>query len=234
MKLPWKSGKKPTENEMNSDLRVNMPVEVMTPANRRIFLGRIEKYDGKSVQIAERTGQEVPAVLYDSEIKLRCLTPDGKNVIVLGRISGSSAQFWRLEQLTTQTMPEVRNYFRQQFTTEAVVMRANESSSADGEGSNAIPCSIRDISGGGVLLSCEKQYEKGDILFLSDLVLIPGEKPFSCTCVVCRASPDAQPPTYGCEFRGLGDLERDRLLRSIFTIQRNELQNQRGSSSMIR
>jgi len=97
--------------------------------------------------------------------------PDGKNVIVLGRISGSSAQFWRLEQLTTQTMPEVRNYFRQQFTTEAVVMRANESSSADGEGSNAIPCSIRDISGGGVLLSCEKQYEKGDILFLSDLVL---------------------------------------------------------------
>lgn len=210
-------------------LRKGMTVEVLTLENRLTFVGKVEEYTGGTLTIRESNGQELPPVLYNKEIKLRCF--QGEKVLVLyGKICGSSRWIWKLDRLENKFANEKRAFFRQLVAVkqDAACTRA-PAGKEETAGQSAATCHVKDISAGGVMIiDCREEYHIGDRLTIENVYVVKEEPPFSFTCRVRRASEKrAGKYSYGCQFESVAPKEEDRLLRAIFKAQRQELQAQR-------
>ena len=76
------------------EIRPGMMVEALTLNNQLTFVGKVERFGSNgAVTIRESTGQELPPVLYNKEIKLRFF--QGERTMVLhGKICGSGCGSW--------------------------------------------------------------------------------------------------------------------------------------------
>lgn len=214
----------------NLDLHQNMTVEVLTLDNNLTFVGKVENYEAGTLTIRSSTGEELPPVLYNREVKLRCF--QGADTVVLhGRICGSSQWIWKLYKLENKFLAEKRTFFRQQIKQDAMVMcvqRAGEDHPLKEE--EWLDCKIKDVSAGGLLiLSNAALYQVGDHLLVKDAKIVNEEPPFTFTCRVQRLVQNGNQTMYGCQFEALPPKEQDRLLRAIFTAQRKTLQTKNRS-----
>ena len=207
------------------DLRPGMTVEVLTMNNNTTFLGKVEEFVGGALTIRESAGRELPPVLYNKEIKLRCF--QGTDTVVLqGKICGSTRWIWRVDRLESKFVSEKRNFFRQHVSIEAQV-ECIQRSPVEPElnrGQGKSNCQIKDVSAGGILLSSREAFQMGDRLSVTDAAIAPGEAPFSFICRVQRAVQEPGGSLCGCAFEALPEKEQERLLRVIFIVQRKELQ----------
>lgn len=204
-------------------------VEVLTEDNRLELLGRVITYTGDMISIQDAQGRELPSVLYNRDIKLR-ITQNGVSGIILGKICGSTKQFWKIDRLQKTTVSEKREYFRQVVRTGAKVQCLKRSARAPrlSRGGTTGPCTVLDISAGGILLRCTEPFQLGDRLLLTD-VRIGQEKPFRFTCFVQRVENEpGRGWQFGCQFEPMDQREEDRLLRAIFSVQRQEIHKSRG------
>ena len=84
----------------------------------------------------------------------------------------------------------------------------------------------------GARVLTEKLFELNSA-FQLETAFLPGENPFTITCLVKRIQVRTKPgsPTkkfeYGCQFSDMSPREQDRLLQSIFTLQRKALRSRR-------
>ena len=215
------------------DLYTGMRVEVLTPANRLIFIGRVELLKASLLQVTEENGQNVPWVEYNTKVKLRGFQQGGAPFSLYGYICGSSEKFWRIDRLETLQKEELRRFYRQIVSIPGTVMCVNQIfSQNDGQKNKVpgvVPCTILDLSGGGVRLRCNKptQFEVGDWLFLSADDPLNGENCMNYTCCVRRVVAGKESCEYGCEFDGLTETEQERLLQIVMTIQQRELRARR-------
>ena len=222
-----------TDAGTNLGLYLGMTLEVLTTENKPIFIGRTADMEDDAIDIASASGGEVPPVLYNTEVRLRGFLPGMRPIMLSGVVCGSAKHFWRVHQLKSLYVQENRGFFRQHISVEATVMCVNAIFQPDAgpvpqEKSGTSPCHLLDISGSGLRLSCRRDYDVGDWLFVMDADLWPADAPFSFTCRVRRMEDDRLAKVYGCQFEGLEPREQDRLLRAILQIQRRELQMQRG------
>lgn len=211
------------------DIQVGNMVEVLTEDNRLELLARVVNYTGDIISIQDAQGRELPSVLYNRDVKLR-ISQNGVSGIILGKICGSTKNFWKIDRLQKTTVAEKREYFRQAARLKARVKCLKRSAQAPrlSRGVDFTSCSVLDISAGGILIRSSEPFQPGDYLLISDL-RIGEEQPFRLTCYVQRVENklgrDAQ---FGCQFEPLDQREEDRLLRAIFSIQRQEIQKSRG------
>lgn len=202
-----------------------LAVEVLTLDNNVTFQGRMEKVWDRALQISDPTGGELPPVLLNREVKLRCSPRETQVVILRGQICGSTRWMWKVDRLKIMHLQEHRGYFRQRVQVDTQVTC----------GERQAQCQIMDISAGGMMLKSKRpipaddvmiqsreRFEVGDLLSVADARILPEELPFSFQCRVVREEKMDNRFVYGCQFEGLATREQDRLIRAIFTTQRKE------------
>ena len=212
-------------------VEIGMLLEVLTVDNEVLFRARVTSFDGDSMSIVNDLGGEMPPVLYNTEFKLRGHLSDSQTAVYHGTICGSNREMWKLDQLVNWFTWERRDFFRQNISVEAQVKRLRSVHDKEGDTPLVGPivkCKLLDVSGGGVLVACNEDYERGDELRVSKAVIIPGTDPFSFRCRVRRVEQARYTKLYGCQFMDLQPGEQDRLIRAIFLLQREEAKRMRG------
>lgn len=209
--------------------------ELRSEKNDLIFVGRIQRSDGETLTVAEALGGMVPPVIYNTQVKLivRGVRRDPTAPLVLtGQICGSSRTVWKIDRLIRFQYSEHREAYRQKVNCAGRVLCMNSifrpNDSGEATRYEAVPCRLVDISMTGVLFGSKSAYEREDWVVLLDVTLVEGQEPFVLTCQICRLeSLGGKEMGYGCRFTHMTERERDRLCRSIFDIQRQELQERR-------
>lgn len=203
-----------------------LSIEVLTLENELTFQGRLERVRNNSIQIRDAGGGELPPVLLNKEIKMRCTPRESQVVILRGQICGSTQWFWRVDRIRILHVQEKRGFFRQRINVSTKLSR-------DGE-ETFIPCRLLDISAGGVgvVLQCEEELHPNDLTFICDAKIVPEEEPFSFRCRIRRVVKQDRQWVYGCEFEEMSTREQDRLLRAIFITQRRERQGQQKRAAV--
>ncbi len=202
------------------NLYEGMTIEVLTLDNKLTFVGKVMRFNGTTITIRDSVGRELPPVLYNKEIKLRCF--QGADTLVMhGQVCGSNRQIWKVDRLKNMFVEEKRAFFRQgvNLTVQVVCERLGE---------DARQCRVLDVSAGGLLLRSREPFEEGDLLSVDGVRVVKEEAPFSFLCRVRGVRPgDWSGRLFGCQFTELASKEEDRLLRAIFTAQRRDIQNKK-------
>ena len=103
------------------ELYSGMKVEVLTPANALLFVGRLRLSGSSQVDVLGESGGFLPRVLYNRPVKLRCFQKDGDTLTLNGTIGPNDPKFWRIEHLQSLQNSENRNFFRQNAGVEGTV-----------------------------------------------------------------------------------------------------------------
>lgn len=207
-------------------LRQGMTVEVLTLENRLTFVGKVENFRNGAVTLREAKGDELPPVMYNKEVKLRFFGGKG-NVVLCGKVCGSTSLIWKIDSLESKFLKEQRAFFRQRISPNAEGLCSRRAYNGV-RGTRPVACQVMDISAGGLLVSSREEYQEGDRLSITGVYLAGSADPFSFTCRVRRVDElDLGLHRYGCQFETLAPKEQDRLLRSIFAVQREEIRNQK-------
>lgn len=202
--------------------------EVRTPANKLIFLGRIQDFDGCSVTVFPTGGKEAPPVIFNDEFKLVLRIPRRSVSVWRGSVRGSTRWFWKLDQLERYHLQELRANFRQPVDLRANVLCVNalypEKSCPEPQYDWKL-CRVLDISLGGLRLQGQPFFHLHDYLVVTDLFLDEfSPRPYVFTVKVrwetIRSRLEAQ---YGCAFEPMGVREEDRLCAAILKLQREDL-----------
>ena len=205
-------------------LRPDMLVEVITSDNYLAFLGRVDSIKDGAVILRDNRGNELPQVMYNREMRLS-FKRGGETTMLRGKVCGCSSEIWKLDQLESMFTKDQRSSFRQSVSTSipAQCHRCSWRGEPDKKGTG---CYVIDVSSGGLMFSSGEAYEKGDRLLLKGVRLTESMDPFNFACQVRRVGnleEDGITRRYGCQFAPMSGREQDRLLRAIFTIQREEI-----------
>lgn len=218
-------------------------LEITAEDNTLLFIAQIDDFDGTTLKVTESQRHEVPPAMFGALVRLRGFFSRTTPLIFHGQVCGNTSTFWKIDHLEPLRFEEQRANFRQPLNASARVMPVNEIFSAlpntPKDESKYSPCSIVDISTSGVQISCDasagvqlactEPFQEGDYLFVSDLCVAPDDEPYAFTCQVKRCIERKDSYLYGCQIYGLTVQEQDRLTRSIFTVQRNELHKTRNA-----
>lgn len=209
-----------------------MRVEILTPVNRLIFMGKVLLVKEDMIQVQEESGNQLPYVEYNSVVRVRGFA-NGSAFTLEGKIGGSTRMFWRIDRIRTLQASERREFFRQSVSVEGRLMCANgifdhQEKRKDLETPPSFPCRVLDVSASGIRVRCQQKFKEGDWLFLTGISLDPDIPEFSFTCKIQRAKIDRSMCEYGCHFYELDERERERLIRALMTLQRKELQARRA------
>lgn len=213
------------------EVEVGMLLEVLNASNEVMFRARVTEFDGEAIKIENDLGGEVPPVMYNSEFKLRGHLSDDRRVVYHGTVCGSTKTMWKMDQLANWFTWEKREFFRQNISVEALVTRVKWAGDAKDDPvrkEEKFKCKLLDVSGGGVLLACDAPYNRGDHLRVGNAEILPENEPFSFRVSVRRAEQARYTNLYGCQFLNMSPSEQDRLVRAIFTLQREEAKRLRG------
>ena len=214
-------------------LRPDMLVEVMTSDNYLAFLGKVDSIKDGAVVLRDNRGNELPQVMYNREMRLS-FKREGETTMLRGKICGCSGEIWKLDQLESMFTKDQRASFRQSISTStpAKCHRRSWRGEVDKKGSD---CHVIDVSSGGLKFSSEESYETGDRLALKGVWLVESMDPFNFNCRVRRVGDleeDGVTRRYGCQFEPMQDREQDRLLRAIFTVQREQIRTHKEKGTI--
>ena len=204
-----------------------MMVEVMTPENRLLYVGRVEKIQNGGVYIREANDDTLPMVVVNTPVKVRFYR-ESDNLVLQGKVCGSTTKIWKVDRLETTFAREKRGFFRQNISFD-IEGQCGRLPSQGGPPKVYFPCHVLDISAGGMLISCAEPYAEGARLIIKKLFLVERAPEFVFKCRIRRAGEWKRGVThYGCQFESLTPKEQDRLLQAIFTIQREEIRKRRA------
>lgn len=208
------------------ELYNGMKMEVLTPANTLIFVGRLKVMDRDLLELRSENGGLLPRAIYNQPVKLRGFQRDGQTFTLYGAIGPNGPDFWRIERLRNLQSSENRSFFRQNTGVEGFI------SSTTSSKNQKFSCKVLDISGGGARIVTQKLLDL-EALFQLEAPLLTEEAPFFIPCQVKRIVVHSKPGSsakrfeYGCQFLEMPQKEQERLLQAIFTLQRKVLQARR-------
>lgn len=206
------------------NIKNGMMLDAVMSDNQVLFSGKVDEYDGDTLYLTNPTGGSVPPINFGAEVKLRCRHPDEHIDVFHGTILGSRSNMWKVGELCDWYGWNRRSFYRHPLAIEAQVLRTKRANPGSMQGVDMkVPCKLLDISGGGALLACSQAvFERGDQIHVSNAQLFPDEKPFTLLCTVKRVEKARFNNIFGCEFIGMDEKERDRLVRAVFRLQIEE------------
>lgn len=212
-------------------IRPGMTVEVLTLENRTLFRGKVENFRNGAITIRDAKGDDLPRIIFNEEIRLKFFLNEG-NMVIQGKICGSTDLFWKVDRLDIKYTKEQRAYFRQSISADIEAMCA-ERPKPGGGAKEPAPCRVLDISAGGLLIETGEQFEVGDQISITGVRFAAREAPFTFQCLVRRVgTPQEKLIRYGCQFEFLSPKEQDRLLQAIFVVQREEIKRKRERGNL--
>ena len=209
------------------ELYTGMKVEVMTPANALLFLGKLRVLrNGDFLEVHGGEGVYLPRAVYNQPVRLRVFQRTGQAYTLKGTISQNNRSFWRIENLKTLQSDESRNFFRQNTTVDGWVYPITSSKG------QRFSCSVLDLSAGGARVLTSKLIELGGN-FRLEAAFLDDQPPITVTCQVTRIlvrSRSGNPSRkyeYGCQFVNLLPRDEEHIQKAVFAIQRKVLHSQR-------
>ena len=203
-----------------------MRIEVLSAEKQFIFRGTIRRFDVDAVYVENTSGDEIPPVLYNTTVHLRGFARGLRSIVLIGKISGSTDRFWRIGELSQIHFQEGRKYFRQTVSVPARIMNITEvfepgsSRGGDAAEGELLPCTLLDVSGGGIRFASRHKFAVGDYIYLFGVQFFPDEPPFSMICRILRTEDAGRQSQFGCCFEAMEVREHDRLIRVILKLQR--------------
>lgn len=206
------------------DMEDGMILDVIMQDEQVLFSGCVEDFDGDTLYLVDPNGKSVPPVTFGTELKLRCQLSDNQVKVYHGTVLGSRSTKWKIGELCDWYGWNRRSFYRQSLSIEGRVLRTKRIHARSMQSLDVkVACRLLDVSGNGTRLACSQAvFEIGDQLHITDVTLLPNEKPFSFFCVVKRIEKARFNNIYGCQFFGLDPREEDRLVRSVFHLQLQE------------
>ena len=86
------------EAQQSIELQPGIMAEVMTPENRLIYVGKVEKVQNGGVYIKEANDDTLPMVLVNKPVKVRFYREEG-NLVLRGKVCGSTMRMWKVDRL---------------------------------------------------------------------------------------------------------------------------------------
>ena len=217
-----------------SELPEGMKLEVLRYNGELRFIGKLEWARNGTYQITTEDETPLPYVEYNSTVSLRG-NYRGEVLFVEGKVVGSSAQMWRIEQNKVVRGADQRAYFSQNVKIPVQLCCSNDMKGEEcGEETPQgvmFPATMLNLSAGGAQFSSTANFGEKDWVSALSVELVPEMEPFNFVCAIRRKS-DADGRgkiwIYGCEFLDLGPGEQDRLIKAILALQRKEIRSRRG------
>lgn len=209
------------EPQSPPELYSGMKVEVMTPENHLLFVGRLKIHGAGVLEVRCEPEGQAPQAMYKQPVKIRGFQRNSQAFSLNGSVCRSSQDFWHIEDLEFLQSRDYRDFFRQNTDLKGRVIPNKRYYDQE-----QLPCDILDISASGVHLAVKKEFEVGGV-FLLELTVISEEAPFHFTCEVQWRNQRRRDFEYGCRFQNLSEKEQERLLQAIFVLQRKMLQSKR-------
>lgn len=205
-------------------LEEGMRLEAMRSDSDVAFLGRIRKLEGRTLELVDDKGGQVPLAVYGTEVKLRGVWTGVGLVTYHGTVFGSTGEMWKIGELAEWYGWERRGFYRQSVSIEARVLRTHRAHPASAHDLDIkVACRLLDISASGSLIACSKAvFMEGDMLHVTNATIIEGEPSFSFYCTIMRIEKSRFNNLYGCKLEGLTIREQDRLARAVFRLQQLE------------
>jgi len=203
-------------------LKENQPVEIELPGDEHRYRSRVEGLLGEKLMVASplKSGAVIP-LAPGSDLKV--IYTD--NVAVYTYVTRVISQNKRGVSITTLETPseihriQRRNFVRLDTKLKVLLKKLDDKFIPAGE---AIPATTIDISGGGLMFTCNTVLQMGEILE-AELILSQQENVRSLGRVVRFAdNPSGARDKYsvGFEYTLIEESERDKIIRFIFMQQR--------------
>lgn len=200
---------------------------VLSHQNNFLFQGEMTGFDSDEQQIEVTWNQLSPppwgAIVPDRKLKLTLKDSgsSGALIVVEGCVARVMKDNLILDLESVFSKKEDRSCFRQ------LVMKSGAISLPEEDGPGH-PCTIVDISAGGVGLTTQGQYDIGQLLLVKNLRLRDGGHIHSVTCAVRRKREEpGKGFFYGCAFSGLTMDQEDALYADLFAMQASDLRRKR-------
>ena len=213
------------QNEKDFGLEEGMKVELLSDGDIFLLSGIIDKIEEDAIRIVNASGDDMPTIIHNSRVRIKGFRRDNSIIILHGSICGNSNAFWKIDQLSQFSFINKRDDYRHPLTIETTVNRLV--AVLDDNGNETyypappeVTCTIRNISGGGLLFSCMTPFEPDDHLLFAPITLSPGETPYEFRVQILRVSKnEAGQFFYGCRFFGMDNRTKQRLIQQIFKLQ---------------
>lgn len=200
-------------------LQNGMRVEVLSAEGTPIFSGRLRVLEDGILEVrAPEEAYPPPPPVYNQEVKIRGVQENGAAFTLDGNVLASGLRVWRVERWKPiPPPPNLRDAFRQNTGTEGRLRTPT---------GQMVSCKVHDVSATGAQIVTSKLFQLETPLRL-EITLLPDEPPFSLNCQVKRIQVQSKPGSfskkylYGCQFFEVPPREQERLLRVIFTLERN-------------
>lgn len=209
------------------DLYTGMTVEVLTPTGVPLFMGRIRLLGSQALEVRAKDGGFLPRIIYGQPVRLHGFLENGREFTLDGSVGPNAPDFWRIERLRVPRTSQHRDSYRQPTGMDGLL---SFSMSFKGQ---RYPCKVLDISAGGARVVTKALFKPESTIYLK-VSLLPQDPPFFIACLVKRVESHSKPGSssrsfeYGCQFFDMPAREQERLVQSIFTLQRKALQTRRG------
>lgn len=199
-------------------LHSGMSLEVLDDNGTHIFTGRLRVLDDDLLELRVGEGIFLPPPVYNQPVKLRGVRESGESFTLNGSVVASGLHVWRIERWRpAPPRPDHRDAFRQNAGIEGQLRTPT---------GQLLPCKVQNVSAVGAQILASKLFQLEAILHL-ETSLLPNDPPFSLDCqvkriqVLSRRGSFSKRYLYGCQFTNVPTREQERLLRSIFTLERN-------------
>lgn len=209
------------DSHLPPELYSGMRVEVTTPENHLLFVGRLKIYGAGVLEVRCEPEGQAPQAMYKQPVKIRGFQKNAQAFSLNGTVCRSCENFWHIENLEFLQSRDHRDFFRQHAELKGLVIPNQRYREQE-----QLPCVVQDISASGVRLTVKKEFKVGSV-FLMDLTVVSEEAPFAFTCEVEWCNQRRRDFEYGCRFQNLSEKEQERLLQAIFALQRKILQSKR-------
>ena len=207
-------------------LRSGMRVEVLDSDGALLFPGRLRVLEDGILEVRADEGTYPASPVYDQPVKLRGSREDGGTFTVSGNVIASGLRVWRIEKWKPiPPPPNQRDAFRQNTGVEGRLRTPT---------GQVISCKVQDVSAVGAQVTTSKLFQLETFLHL-EVTLLTSEAPVSLNCQVKRVQVQSKPGSfskkyvYGCQFVEVPPREQERLLRAIFTLERNTYRYREGT-----
>lgn len=187
-----------------------MRVIVESSEGRRLFIGQLQDLQQDTAKLYPYSETEAYQAASPVFAKLRGYNDrERKAVFMEGMITRRQKHIWEIENLTVTKVENERSYPRMSTDVDVTV------TGLDGTDNSERICRLLNISVGGVNISSEYRYYKGN-KFLMKAEPFEDSQSFHVYCEVLRVvQRDTSRFEYGCRFLELAEADQEQIARSI-------------------
>ena len=180
-------------------------------------------------------GKNMPELEYNTLVSVITTSKANDRVKYNGSVSVSMDKQLNIKLMknnSSETLQERRRFFKIKVSERGRVLyyvRGEKTVRLD----EPVPIGVNDINQGGIFMTCETEFEEGDLLSVDTELFV--DAPLNAAVKILRVqrNPDGQIKGYGCEFQALTGAQSDLIGRYIYKVQSEARQRESAKNDLL-